>query len=38
LAAQLAQADITTEEYKRLADYDFGRIVRDVLGLEGEGA
>ena len=38
LAAQLAQADITAEEYKRLANYDFGRIVRNVLGLEGEGA
>lgn len=32
LAAQLAQADISTEEYARAANYDFGRIVREVLG------
>jgi SNF2 family DNA or RNA helicase len=34
LAAQLGQADITTAEYQRSADYDFGRIVREILGLE----
>ena len=34
LAAQLAQADISADEYARLADYDFGRIVREIL--EGE--
>lgn len=33
LAAQLAQADINREEYRRLANYDFGRIVREILGL-----
>lgn len=38
LAAQLAQSDISPEEYRRLADYDFGRIIRDVLGLEVEVA
>jgi SNF2 family DNA or RNA helicase len=34
LAAQLAQSDITREEYLRLANYDFGRIVKEILGLE----
>jgi SNF2 family DNA or RNA helicase len=34
LAAQLAQADVGREEYSRLADYDFGRVVREVLGCE----
>ena len=34
LAAQLAQSDISPEDYKRLANYDFGRIIRNVLGLE----
>lgn len=34
LAAQLGQADIDATEYQRLADYDFGRIVREILGLE----
>lgn len=32
LAAQLAQADVSREEYARLADYDFGRIVKEILG------
>jgi SNF2 family DNA or RNA helicase len=36
LAAQLAQADVSPEEYGRLANYDFGRIVRAVLGLDGD--
>lgn len=31
LAAQLAQADVTREEYDRLANYDFGRIVGSIL-------
>jgi SNF2 family DNA or RNA helicase len=35
LAAQLAQADLTADEYTRLANYDFGMIVREVLGLKG---
>jgi SNF2 family DNA or RNA helicase len=34
LAAQLAQSDITPEEYGRHANYDFGRIVKEILGLE----
>ena len=34
LAAQLAQADVSSEEYARLASYDFGRAIRAVLGLE----
>jgi SNF2 family DNA or RNA helicase len=34
LAAQLGQADIDAAEYQRSADYDFGRIVREILGLE----
>jgi SNF2 family DNA or RNA helicase len=33
LAAQLAQSDIDREEYQRLANYDFGRVIRDILGL-----
>ena len=36
LAAQLAQADVGPEEYARLANYDFGKIIRAVLGLDGE--
>lgn len=32
LAAQLAQADISREEYGRIANYDFGRVIRDILG------
>jgi SNF2 family DNA or RNA helicase len=34
LAAQLAQADITHDEYERRANYDFGKIIREILGLE----
>jgi len=32
LAAQLAQADVDRTEYARLANYDFGRIVKEILG------
>jgi SNF2 family DNA or RNA helicase len=32
LAAQLAQADVSREEYSRLANYDFGRVIREILG------
>ncbi len=32
LAAQLAQADISRAEYARLANYDFGRTIREILG------
>ncbi len=32
LAAQLAQGDINQEEYRRRANYDFGRAVREILG------
>ena len=32
LAAQLVQADVDAAEYARLADYDFGRIVQEILG------
>jgi SNF2 family DNA or RNA helicase len=35
LAAQLAQADITPEEYRRRANYDFGKIIKNILGMEG---
>jgi SNF2 family DNA or RNA helicase len=38
LAAQFAQADINEEEYRRRANYDFGRIVREILTLEGAHA
>jgi SNF2 family DNA or RNA helicase len=31
LAAQLAQGDINSEEYRQRANYDFGRIVRDIV-------
>lgn len=34
LAAQLVQADISAEEYQRHANYDFGKIVREILGVE----
>jgi SNF2 family DNA or RNA helicase len=34
LAAQLAQADISLEDYKAKANYEFGRIVREILGLD----
>jgi SNF2 family DNA or RNA helicase len=36
LAAQLAQADVDADEYRRLANYDFGRVVREILGLEAQ--
>jgi SNF2 family DNA or RNA helicase len=32
LAAQLAQADLSRADYDRLATYDFGRLVREILG------
>jgi SNF2 family DNA or RNA helicase len=32
LAAQLAQGDINSEEYLRQANYDFGRVVREIIG------
>ena len=35
LAAQLGQGDITRSEYEDRADYTFGEMVREVLGLEG---
>ena len=35
LAAQLAQSDVTPEDYARLANYDFGQVIRTVLGLGG---
>lgn len=31
LAAQLAQGDIDSEEYRKRANYDFGRVVREIL-------
>lgn len=36
LAAQLAQADVDPGDYARLANYDFGKIIRAVLGLNKE--
>jgi SNF2 family DNA or RNA helicase len=33
LAAQLAQGDIDREAYRERANYDFGRVVREILGL-----
>ena len=38
LAAQLAQADITAEEYRQRSNYDFGKVVRAILGMDdGKG-
>ena len=31
LAAQLVQGDIDSEEYRRRSNYDFGRVVREIL-------
>jgi SNF2 family DNA or RNA helicase len=34
LAAQLGQGDITLDEYSKQADYTYGAMIRDVLGLD----
>ena len=34
LAAQLAQGDITREKYQKNAEYSFGTMIKDVLGLD----
>ncbi len=34
LAAQLVQSDVTPEDYARDANYDFGRLVKEVLGIQ----
>jgi SNF2 family DNA or RNA helicase len=34
LAAQLAQSDISAEEYRKRANYDFGKMVKQILGME----
>jgi SNF2 family DNA or RNA helicase len=36
LAAQLAQGDITQEQYHGSADYSFGSLIKDVLGLKDQ--
>lgn len=36
LAAQLAQSDISLEEYRRDADYDFGKMIKEILGVEND--
>lgn len=36
LAAQLGQGDIERQAYDETADYAFGNMLRDVLGLDGE--
>lgn len=33
-AANLAQGDITLEEYRQEADYSFGALVKEILGIE----
>ncbi len=38
LAAQLAQADISAAEYRKRANYDFGKIVKQILGMETANA
>lgn len=34
LAAQLGQGDITLDQYSKQADYAYGAMIRDVLGLD----
>lgn len=34
LSAQLGQADISKEEYRRLANYDFGKMIKEILGFD----
>jgi SNF2 family DNA or RNA helicase len=36
LAAQLAQGDIEHEEYRKRANYEFGHVIRGILGLSDE--
>jgi SNF2 family DNA or RNA helicase len=36
LAAQLLQSDINQEDYEKVADYDFGRAVAEILNLTPE--
>ena len=36
LAAQLGQGDVSKTEYKNRASYEFGEMVKEVLGLNGE--
>lgn len=36
LSAQLAQGDIEESEYASRANYDYGRVVREILGLGGK--
>jgi SNF2 family DNA or RNA helicase len=38
LAAQLAQADISAEEYRHRANYDFGKMIKQILGMENDHA
>jgi SNF2 family DNA or RNA helicase len=37
LAAQLAQGDITREEYRNSADYAFGEMIKQILGCDEAG-
>ena len=36
--SHLSKADISEEEYKRRASYDFGKIVKKILGMETDHA
>ncbi len=36
LAAQLAQGDIDDGEYRKRANYEYGRVIRGILGLDNE--
>ena len=36
LAAQLAQGDISVDDYQRKAEYSFGDLIKDVLGFKQE--
>jgi len=37
LAAQLAQGDINAEDYRQRASYDFGLVIREILGENHDG-
>jgi hypothetical protein len=38
LAARLGQGDINLDEYTRQANYAYGEMIRDVLGLDQQYA
>lgn len=38
LSAQLAQGDITIESYRKIIDYSYSQLIKDVLGIKEEVA